>query len=357
MKKKLSKLTAKLPRRRRKPTEAEIIKEAAENVPRITNETVAEHREEVLSTARKYIYPLQHSKHKIVLYSTTLFIATVVLFFTYCTIALYKLQTTSTFIYRVSQVLPFPIAKAGPSWVAYENYLFELRHYMHYYETQQKLDFKSGIGREQLAEFKKRALQRVVDDAYIKQLAAKNKVGVSDQEVDDQITIVRNQNRLGGSDQAFEDVLKDYWGWSVDDFKRSLKQQILAQKLVSKLDVDTHNRAQAALAELKGGADFAATAKKYSDDVATKDSGGEFGFLIDKTNRDISAQTIDQLFKLKPGQTSALIDIGYGIEIVKVLENNGDKVRASHIVFNYQNISTYLNDSKDKHKAHLYVKV
>lgn len=344
------------PRRKRQATEAEILKEAAENVPRITNETVAEHREEVLSTARKYIYPLQHSKHKIVLISTTLFIATVVVFFSYCTLALYKLQTTSTFVYRVTQVLPFPVGRAGKSFVAYENYLFELRHYMHYYETQQKLDFNSGIGKEQLAEFKKRALGRVVDDAYVKQLAAKNKVSVSGQEVDDQITIVRNQNRLGGSDQAFEDVLKDYWGWSVDDFKRSLKQQMLAQKLVSKLDTQTHERAAAALAELKAGADFAATAKKYSDDAGTKDAGGEFGFLIDKTNRDISSQTIDQLFRLKPGQTSEVIDIGYGLEIVKVLENNGDKIRASHIVFNFKDVSTYINELKDKRKAHVYIK-
>ncbi|MDB5163789.1 MAG: Peptidylprolyl isomerase [Candidatus Saccharibacteria bacterium] len=359
MKKKLRKLAAKLPKRRRSAqrTDAEIIKEAAENAPRITNETVAEHREEVLSSARKYIYPLQHSKHKIVLISTALFIATVVFFMTYCTLALYRLQNTSTFMYRVTQVLPFPVAKAGKDFVAYENYLFELRHYMHYYQTQQKLDFASDSGKQQLADFKKRALQKVINDTYIKELAKKNKVSISNQVVDDQITIVRNQNRLGGSDQAFEDVLKDYWGWSADDFKRSLKQQLLAQKLVSKLDTQTHQRADAALAELNGGADFSALAKKYSDDVGTKDSGGEISILIDKSSRDVLVQTTDQLFKLKPGQTSGIIDIGYGLEIVKVLENNGDKVRASHIVFNFKDISTYLNTTKDKQKARLYIKL
>lgn len=327
------------------------------SVPRITTETVAAHREEVLSSARKYIYPLQHSKHKIVLISTALFITTVVAFFSYCLIALYRLQSTSTFLYGVTQVIPFPIAKAGPHYVAYENYLFELRHYMHYYETQQKLDFNTESGKQQLADFKQRALTRVVDDAFVKQLAAKNKVSVSDQEVNDEITIVRNQNRLGGSDKVFEDVLKDFWGWSVDDFKRELRSQLLAQKLVSTLDTGTHARAQAALDELKGGADFAAVAKKYSDDASTKDNGGDFSGPINKTNIDLPAQTLDALFRLAPGQTSDIINVGYGLEIVRVRNKTGDTVQASHILFNFKDISTYLNDYKDTHRAHLYVKV
>src|SRR5947207_5990262 len=43
-----------------------------ENVPQITNETIAEHREDVLSGARKYIYPLAHSNHRIVVITSVL---------------------------------------------------------------------------------------------------------------------------------------------------------------------------------------------------------------------------------------------------------------------------------------------
>jgi hypothetical protein len=203
------------PRLRRKKNKGASVNEA---VPRITNETVAAHREEVLSSARKYIYPLQHSKHRIVLISSSLFVLTVIIFFSYCTLALYRFQTRSTFLYRVTQVIPFPIARTGNRFVAYENYLFELRHYTHYYETQQRQDFNTEAGKQQLAEFRKRALDKIVNDVYIKQLADKNGITVTDREVDDQIAIVRNQNRLGGSDKVFEDVLKDYWGWTVDDF-------------------------------------------------------------------------------------------------------------------------------------------
>lgn len=327
----------------------------AEGVPRITNETVAAHREEVLSSARKYIYPLQHSKHRIVLITTGLLIAMVVVFFTYCTVALYRLQSNSTFLYRVTQVIPFSIARAGGQFIAYENYLFELRHYMHYYETQQELDFNSEAGRLQLAEFKHRALEKVVNDAYVKRLADEHNISVSGREVDEQIEIVRNQNRLGGSERVFEDVLKDYWGWSLDDFKRSLRQQILAQKVVAALDTETKARAETALAEIQAGADFAEVAKKYSDDSATKDNGGDFGIQIDRTNRDLSAHTTEALFNLQPGQVSDIINIGYGLEIIKNTENSGDKARGAHILFNFKDINTYINDEKEKKPVRLYL--
>lgn len=343
--------------RRRKEVipEPKLEVEGEGGVPRITNETVAEHREEVLSTARKYIYPLQHSKHKIVLISSALFILSIVIFFTFCVLSLYRFKSSSTFVYGVTKVIPFPIAKAGSGYVSYENYLFELRHYVHYYETQLDLDFTKDPDKQQLEDYRRRALDKVVNDAYVKQLASKHKVSVSGKEVDDQIAIVRSQNRLGASDKAFEDVLKENFGWSVNDFKRSLKQQILAQKVVASLDTESQDKANAAIGEIRAGADFAEVAKKYSDDTGSKDSGGEFGFLVDRTNRDISPQTIEALFKLQPGQTSNVINTGYTLEIVKNLEAQGDKIRAAHIQITLKDIGVYVNELKNQEKTRLFV--
>lgn len=354
MKDKLKRIVAKRPRRKKAPEKS--LEQAIQNLPRITNETVAEHREEVLSSARKYIYPLKHSAHRVVFISVTLFIVGVVAFFTYCLLALYKFQSSSTFVYRVTQVVPFPIAKAGSRWVTYENYLFELRHYMHYYQTQQKVDFDSESGKQQLQDFRSRALSRVVDNAYIKQLAEEHKVSVSNQELDAAIALVREQNRLGSNDQVFADVLKEFWGWSVDDFKRELKQQMLAQKVVSTLDLDTHKRATEAYDRLQKGEDFAALAKQLSDDAATKENGGSYGIEIDKSDRDLAPQVIDALFKLKPGQTSGIINTGTSLEILKVNEVSGDKVRASHIMFTFKPIDTYVNPLKEKEKPRTFIR-
>ena len=200
-------------------------KEAIESLPKITNETVNDHREEVLSTARKYIYPLQHSKHRVVIISSTLLTVTLVVFSIYCGLSLYKYQNYSSFIYGVTQVVPLPVAKAGPNYVAYENYLFELKHYIHYYQTQQKIDFKSIEGQQQLSNFKKQALQIVVNDAYIKELAKTNKVSISQVDINNEINLLKQQNLLGDNNKVLSNVLAQYWGWTLNDFKRELANQ------------------------------------------------------------------------------------------------------------------------------------
>jgi hypothetical protein len=357
MKKRRKRLGSIFPKRRSKHLDLEEPTLDDSGVPRITNETVAVNREEVLSSARKYIYPLQHSKHKIVLISSALFITAFIVFFSYCTLSLYRFKSSSGFIYGVSKVVPFPVAKAGPGFVAYENYLFELRHYTHYYQTQQKLDFNSPEGKQQLAQYRKQALQNVVNDAYVKQLAKQYKVSVSDKELTSQIALVRTQNRLGSNEKGFEDVLKDNFGWTVNDFKRSLRQEMLAQKVVDVLDTPAHNKAQTALNELNSGRPFGEVATKYSEDNLTKNRGGEYVGLVDKTNLNVPAQVTSTLFRLQPGQTSGIINTGYSLEIVKNIEAQGDKVKAAHILVNFKDISTYTNDQRDKHKAYLFIKV
>ncbi len=340
----------------KRPTEQEKIENAAENAPRITTTSIATHREEVLSSARKYILPLQHSKHQIVIITTTLFIAAVLGFFGYTTVALYKFQNKSTFMYHVTQVLPFPVAKVGSHYVSYENYLFELRHFMHYYESQQKTNFADQDGQEQLKDFKRRSLDKVINDAYVNRLAKQHNISVSSKEVNDQVAIVRSQNRLGSNDKVFEDVLKDYWGWSVDDFKRSLSQELLAQKVVSALDTDTHKRADSVLAQLQAGGDFTTLAKQYSDDP-TKANGGDLGYAVDRTDRNLNATVTEALFKLQPGKYSSVIDAGGSLVIVKNIEASGEKIRAAQIVFNFKDINTYVNDLKDTQKSQAYIKL
>jgi len=355
MKHKIKKILEKRPRLRRKSQSESSLAEVIQNIPRITNETVAEHREEVLSSARKYIYPLQHSKHRIVIISTIIFAVLMVLFFVFCMLALYRFNSTSTFMYRVTQVIPFPVAKTGSHFVAYENYLFELRHYVHYYQTQQKVDFNSKSGEQQLAAFRKTALQTVVRDAHVKELAEKHKVSVSERELNDQITLLRSQNRLGSNDAAFEDVLREFWGWSIADFKRELKSQMLAKKIISKLDTETHSRAQNVLSQINNGGDFAEIAKQVSDDPGTKASGGDYGRAIDRTNRDLAPEVVNTLFQLQPNQVSGIVETPLGLEILRVREADGSTVRASHIFFGFKNITTYTDPVKDKEKPRYFI--
>lgn len=344
MKNKLKKL---VPKRR--------VKEPNSPDNRITNDNIAEHREEVLGSARKYIYPLRHSKHKLVKISLGLFIVALVSFFSYSALALYKFKTTSDFMYQVTKVVPFPVARIGSNFVSYESYLFEVKHYIHYYSTQADVDFDSDSGKHQLSAYKVRAQDKIINDAYAKIIANQKNITISEQEVNDEIVIYRNQNRLGSNDDELKAVLHDFWGWSIDDFKRTLRQQLLNEKVVAALDTEAKQKAEETLVQLRAGKDFAELAKQVSEDPVSSQNKGNFGFLIDRNNRDVSPSTVRALFNLKTGEISDIVNIGYGLEILKNIEEKDGKIKAAHIVFNFKDINEYLGEVKDQKPARTYV--
>ncbi|MEO6761677.1 MAG: peptidylprolyl isomerase [Candidatus Saccharimonadales bacterium] len=347
-----------LPKRLRRLTKEELAAAAIQSIPQITNETVAEHREEVLSSARKYIYPLQHSKYRIVIVSASLLITAIIAFFVYIGFELYKFQSSSAFMYRITQVAPLPVAKVGPSYVAYENYLFELRRYIHYYHTQQNVDFDTAIGRQQLEAYKPKAMQQVIDATYVKQLAVKNGISVSSAEVNREVSLLKKQNQLTGGNKELSDITSEFFGWSVNDLKRELKQELLSQKLVSKLDTTAHSKATSVEQQLKSGADFAVLATKYSDDLATAKNGGQFANeAITVGSTDVPPRLLGVLTSLQAGQVSSPVDIGSGLEIVKIISNDGGKIKAAHIYIQFKSLESYLKPARAAHPAHIFISV
>ena len=329
--------------------------ESSEVVPRITNDTVAEHREEVLKGARKYIYPLKHSKNRILIITTTIVVIVLVAFFTYCTLALYRYQSYSTFLYKVTQVVPFPIARVDGHFVSYNSYLFELEHYTHYYQTQQGVNFSTTSGQEQLNNYRSRALDKVIDDAYIQELASKNHVTVTNAQINNEINTYRVENRLGSNEAEFQDVLKTYWGWSVNDFKRELKTQLLAQNVVSALDTQTHQTAQSVYSQLVAGGNFSTLAQQYSQDTQTKGNSGQYPYLISQNDVNVPPQVSAALFSIKPGKITPIINVGGSLEIDKNLSVQGNQIQAAHIVFVFQDINNYLNPLKAQQPAKSYI--
>lgn len=331
--------------------------EAPSDTSRITNETLEETRKEVLKSSRKFIYPIQKSKHRVVILSSIIGAVVFIAFIGFSLLSLYRYKSTSTFIYRVTQVVPFPVAKAGSSFVSYEDYLFEIRQYIHYFETQENVNFSELEGKQQLEAQRKVALQKVIDQAYIRQIAKDKKITVSDEEIDKEIELLQSQNRLGSNPEALQEIIRDYYGWTIKDFRRSLSDRVLFTKVLAALDTETTDRANAALAELNAGADFGAMAAKYSDDASTKDKSGEIGFLIEKVDRNVPAQMTSALYVLNPGEISGIVNVGYGLEIVKNLENKDGKIRAAYILFNFKDMQVFLNTEKEKHKATSYIRL
>ena len=130
---------------------------------------------------------------------------------------------------------------------------------------------------------------------------------------------------------------------------------MLAQKVVATLDTKAQQRAKTVHDQLVAGADFGDLAMKNSDDHTTGPDGGRYGFAITRTNRDVPPAVLNEMFRLKAGETSDVINAGSSLEIVKVFETNGTEVQAGHIGFAFQPLSTYVDPVQKQSPAHKYI--
>ncbi|MDX1765496.1 MAG: peptidylprolyl isomerase [Candidatus Saccharimonadales bacterium] len=325
--------------------------------PHITNETVAKHRREVLSGARRFVYPLQHSKHRIAIISSVLVALVILLFVGFSWNLLYRQQSTGDWAYRISQIIPFPVSKVDGQWIRYEEYLFELRQNVHYLVNQENVDLSTEEGQVQLNGLRQQALDRVKDNVIIRKLADENNIEVTDVDIDEQIELIRNQGGAGESIETLEDTLADFYGWTVDDLRRVVKLQILKQRLIPILDTETRPRAEAVLQQLRDGGDFAELAAEHSDDPFTREQGGAFGFVF-RSNTEIPIIITETGFSLGENEISDIVETTFGLHIVQNQGFRGeDEAKLAHILFGYKDINEFIAQRRSELEIVDYVDI
>lgn len=321
---------------------------------RITNETVAEHRERILAGGRKFKYPLQTPKHRIVLVTILLVVLAVAAFFGIFTWSLYVAQNTSQFTQRLTQVLPYPVAQVDGKQVRFSNYLLELRSALHYLSTKENVNFNSEDGKRQLEYQKRLALNKAIENSYIEKIAAEQKITVSDKEVDAFVKQEINNNQLGVSEPVFRQVIRDYYDWSFDEYKSSVESQLLRKKVVAHLDVVGRNRAEAALRDILGGKDFAEEVKAVSDDQM-KANGGDVGTI--SKNSDDPNGLIATAKGMQPGGVSGVIEGVDGFYLVKLVESKNNTIHFLKLFIAYTVFDKQFAQLKSNHKIQEYIKV
>lgn len=322
----------------------------------ITNDNLSEHRSEMLKGARKFIYPLQKTKHKVVIISSAIALISILGIFVVSMLGLYRYQSTSQYYYNLTKAIPFFVAKVGNKYVRYEEYLFEFNHLAYYYTKQNNADFTTVDGKNQLVQIKKQSLDRAVNNTYVRVIAKENNITVTDAEVEARINMLKDLSLLGANQASFEKVLQDFYGWTKEDFSRSIKNEILSEKVVDKLDTASRQKADEVLQKIAGGQDFAQVAKDYSEDTTTKDNGGLYGY-VSKNTRDLSPQVVSEIFKLGQNSTSGIINTGYTLEIIKNLEIKDETIKLARISIARKNIDEYINAKKETLKSKYYINI
>lgn len=331
--------------------------ETNESQPRITNETVAKEREEVLSGARRFIYPLQHSKHRIAIISSVIVTIVLLALLSFSWHLLYRQQSTGDLAYRISQIVPFPVARVDGSFVRYEEYLFELRQNLHYLVNQENVDFDSEEGQIQLNGLREEAMRRVTNNVLIRRLASENNITVSRADIEEQIALIRSQGGVGDSIETLEDTLADFYGWTINDLERVVRLQILKQRLIPVLDTNTRPQAEEVLERIRSGGDFEELAQEFSEDPFTADNGGAFGYVF-RSNTEIPIAITETGFGLAEGEVSDIVETTFGLHIVQNQGYRGeDEALLAHILFTFQDIDQFIAEQREGLEIAEYIEI
>ena len=136
--------------------------------------------------------------------------------------------------------------------------------------------------------------------------------------------ILIDQDRVAASIQTPETQLRAYYDAHKDDFRvkdRVKVRRILFDTVGKQPDEVKKIRAKAdeLLKQAKSGADFAELATKNSQDQASKERGGDLGWM-QRDQLSALGPFADVAFKLKPGEVSDIVTTQFGFDIIKLEE-------------------------------------
>ncbi len=209
----------------------------------------------------------------------------------------------------------------------------------------QKRDFPKA-GSTEYEQLKGQAITFLVQQAEVEEQAEQLGVDVSDKDVDKEIARYKKQF-YGGSDERYEKAVKQQ-GLTDEQARDAIRQQLVSKRVFDKVtgnikvtdaDINAYyashksqyvqpesrdvrhilvqkkSLADSLYAQLKGGANFAKLAKRYSKDPGSAANGGKL--TVSK------GQTVPQFdktaFSLKKGQLSAPVKTQYGYHIIQAL--------------------------------------
>ena len=329
---------------------------------RITNETVAEHREQILAGGRKFKYPHQYERHKLVFNVIIIAIVTVVVLSGIIWWQLYPMQNTSTFFYRVSRILPVPVATVDGTQVRYSDYLMSFSGSQHYLEQSERLNLNSDDGKRQVEFIKRQALDGAVADAYAGKVARQKNISVTNKQVDDVIeaSLTTVSGRI--SQDIYDDSTLSTLGYSADEYRQIIRRALIRQEVAYAVDDKANSAKKAAEALL------AASPTPTLADVAKQlqDKGygvqlGSTGSLVPKTNHD--GGVTQQAAKLKSGELSSFFrsnDGSFernGYYVVQLVESNDKQVSYNYIRIPLTVLSEQLKTLAKNGKINEYIDV
>ncbi len=298
--------------------------------PKTEREKVEERREEVLAQGRKFKYPLQYAKHKLMINTIIVSLVALVLMVVAGWAMLYKFQDTGDMIYRVTQVLPVPVAEVDGAKVRYSDYLMIYRSNL---MTAEQQGGQLGTGEDADAvrrQYKQAALASAVEYSYALKLGRERGITVTEEEVDKAFDEHRKVGGVERSEEGFLKILRDNFGMNKSEYRRMLYLSLMRAKVTQAVDDKAREQAtevERILQETEGDLHQAADAV-----AATYE---ETGRLVDNMNVDGGRSTM--AMTLEAGQVSErfLSSNGDGYYFVKLVDKTSSEVNYASLKISF----------------------
>ncbi len=327
-------------------------------------EKVEQRREEVLARGRKFKYPLQYAKHRLVINTIIVGILGVGLMVLAGGLALYKFQDTGDIMYRISRIVPVAVAEVDGEKVRFSDYLMILRSSLTVFTQQsgQVSAVRTGIAGEEESvesdedamklEYKRTALEQAEEYVYAMKLAKEYGVEVSEEEVEEVFETHRKVGGVERSEESFLKVLNSNFGYSKDEYLRMLYLLLVKSKVEEK--IDSHAREVAAEVEKKlaeTGGDYEKVKEALGEEVELEGTNG----LVDTKNVDGGRAAKAATLEIGASSGKFLSSNGDGYYFLKTIEKTETQVSYISIKVPFKEFSRKMKEVREAGKVKEYI--
>lgn len=315
-------------------------------------EKVEERREEVLAKGRKFKYPFQWTRHRIVVNTILIALVVFAMIFISGWLALYRIGMTDELLFNITKVLPLSVATVDEENVRFSDYLMFYRSSMISIERQSGSQFDESSYDELRAEYKRSALTEAEKYAYATKLARGLGITVSPEEV---TTEFNRHLKIGGvdrSEEGFIKIIEDNFGLSKSEYERMLYLTIIKAKVEMEIDQNANKIANKVESLLSAnGNDYKAVVEQLGNEIIYEETGG----LVDSKN--IDGGRASEAMKLESGQSSGrFVSMnGDGYYFVKLINKTDSEVNFVSIKVPFTEFAKQFEALKEDGKINEYI--
>lgn len=248
-----------------------------------------------------------------------------------------------------AKIYPFPAAFVSGNIIWAKDYYQQISYIRQFSEKTKQSSPDAKLLRSQI-------MDQLVENRLLAWEASKNGLRVTSKDIDDAFGKIVSES---GGEANVKKVLRELYGMSEKEFKELVKQQVTKEKIQDQLIaqvkvlhilVKDEARANEVANKARSGEAWDGLAKTYSEDVKTRDSWGNLGWIA-RGNLVIDNKQVPEFeeaaFKAKIGEIFGPVKSQAGFQIGKVEDKKG-KIQQSY--------SNWLASLKKETKIFIFIR-